>query len=172
MEQLEKARKQGKPHRGVLTKLLNNIEETLMSEPEDIDTRKLKQLQFDLKDKFETVKDLDKGILELIVENEVENEECIREASEGQIKEKVTFASIFLEDALGQNIGNDGTRSIARRDSRDSLSSIASSTNSKLLFMGDKPMTVENVLSVWKNIHLRIVKLLRVKRKEYLIKTC
>ena len=56
MEQVEKAKKKRKTHRGLVTKQLNKVNDYLNQESTEIDKRKLKQFQEDLSNKFEYLK--------------------------------------------------------------------------------------------------------------------
>ena len=132
MEQVEKAKKKRKTHRGLVTKQLNKVNDYLNQESTEIDKRKLKQFQEDLSNKFEYLKFLDAEILEGLFENEVEADLCDKEADESdEIRERVSFSLICLEEALElQNECGSSTRSnepIARSASRESLHSVANS---------------------------------------------
>ena len=68
MEEVEKAKKKWKTHRGLVTKQLNKVNDYLNQESTEIDKRRLKQFQEDLSDKFEYLKLLDAEILEGLFE--------------------------------------------------------------------------------------------------------
>ncbi len=86
-----------------MTKLLNEIDEAEKAD-EDFDTRKLRQWSANLEENFETLKQLDSEIFDIMIDNDVDEADCQREANEvSEFREKVTYAKICLEDFLGQN---------------------------------------------------------------------
>ena len=158
MEDLDKARKKRRVHRGTTTKLLNKIENLLKED--DIDRIKLKQFLIELKEKQKTIKELDDVIFELMIENALEDDVCEKEAEEAsEIKERITYGIVSIEDSLeairdgrggsviletsmrqdnsphgsvtGQNNSPaESVKSLSRFDSQESLNSVASSANS------------------------------------------
>ena len=142
MENLEKAKKKRKSHRGTTTKLLNKLDDTLKEE--NLNELRLRQIQTDLKEKAQCLKELDEQIFDLMIENSSEDD-CDKEADEAsEVKERITYGLILLEDALKEDVRNggsvasgsqqglnlQGSQQLSRSASRDSLNSVASSNNS------------------------------------------
>ena len=139
MDNLEKTKKKRKSHRGTTTKLLNKVEDALAKEEKD--QLRLQQLLADLKDKAEVLKALDGEIFELMIE-EADDDACDKETEEASdIKEKITYNLISLENALkemdiqslrsesGTNLQPEPSGNLARIGSRESLNSMTSSVN-------------------------------------------
>eukprot|EP00112_Aurelia_sp_Birch-Aquarium-sp1_P002793 Seg1309.3 transcript_id=Seg1309.3/GoldUCD/mRNA.D3Y31 product="hypothetical protein" protein_id=Seg1309.3/GoldUCD/D3Y31 len=132
MEQVEKAKKKRKTHRGLVTKQLNKVNNYLNQESTEIDNRRVKQFQEDLSNKFEYLKLLDAEILEGLFENEIEEDLCDKEAEESEeIRERVSFSLICLKETLESGNDNASSRksdtAIQRSVSRESLNSVANS---------------------------------------------
>ena len=81
-------------HRGSVTRLLGQVDETL----ESVDTRRLKQLKESLIGKRDILLALDDELIELVNEEQVDTE--VEQAD--LIKEKISFAVISIDDALGE----------------------------------------------------------------------
>lgn len=134
MENLEKAKKKRKSHRGTTTKLLNKLDDALKEET--VNKQRLRQIQTDLKEKAFCLKGLDEEIFELMIEHS-EDDECDKEAEEAsEVKERITFGLILLEDALKEDLRSEGSvasgskggsQQLSRSASRESLNSNASS---------------------------------------------
>ena len=105
------------------------------TEADNRDRLKLKQCLIDLQGKGNIMKELDDKILNLMIENREEDEDCDKEATEAsEVMEKITYGLVSIEDAL-QEIEQNGcnvlvgsrsetkTQSLARSDSRESVSS-------------------------------------------------
>ena len=100
MEDLEKRKKTRKYHRGVTTRLLNKIQAELEKEPDDVDHRRLRLLETDLKQKATTLKSLDEEIFALAIDHG-DHEACEKEAEESEdYKEKVAYSILTLKDTL------------------------------------------------------------------------
>eukprot|EP00795_Rhopilema_esculentum_P014741 gene14741-5847_t len=105
MENVERARKKRRTTRGLVTKLLTKIEESLEQDRIEIDCRKLKQFQADLKEKAECLKEIDGTILDGLIDVDADDDTCENEAAEAnEIQEKIRFNLICLEEAL-ESIG-------------------------------------------------------------------
>ena len=139
MENLEKAKKKRKSHRGAATKLLNKLDDALKGE--DVNELRLRQIQTDLKEKAQCLKALDEEIFDLMIEHST-NEDCDKEAEDAsEIKERITYGLILLEDALKEDLragtsvvsgshqqpNFPGSQQLSRSASRESLNSMASS---------------------------------------------
>ena len=99
---------------------------------EDIDFVRVQQLLSGLREKAGVLKDLDKGILEIMFDTE-EDETCETEAEEAnEIKENISYHIFMLEDALKKNPSTtpQPAESLERSPSVKSPNSIASSTSS------------------------------------------
>ena len=102
MENLEKAKKKRKSHRGTTTKLLNKLDDTLKEE--NLNELRLRQIQTDLKEKAQCLKELDEQIFDLMIENSSEDD-CDKEADEAsEVKERITYGLVLLEDALKEDV--------------------------------------------------------------------
>ena len=121
-----------------MTKLLYKISGYLDAEADDRDRLKLKQCLIDLKGKENTIKELDGRILNLMIENGDDEEDCNKEATEAsEVMEKTTYGLVSIEDTL-QEIEQNGcnvsvnsrsegqTQSLTRSESRESISSAGS----------------------------------------------
>ena len=80
MEQIERVRKRRRTTGGLVTKLLTKTEECLGQEGIDVDWRKLKQIQSDLKEKLNCLKGLDPTILDSLFDGDADDEVCTKEA--------------------------------------------------------------------------------------------
>ena len=101
MEAVEKLRKKRKPIRGVITKLMNKADNALKENLDQIDERKLKHYETNLKDSFELLRQLDNDIFEGLVDNNADDDVCEKEMLDtSDINEKVTYCLICLEDSL------------------------------------------------------------------------
>ena len=90
MEQVEKAKKKRKVHRGLVAKQLNKISDYLKQESTEIDKRRVKHFQEDLSHKFAYMKLSDAQILEGLFENDIEEDLCDKEAEESdEIRESI-----------------------------------------------------------------------------------
>eukprot|EP00112_Aurelia_sp_Birch-Aquarium-sp1_P002538 Seg128.14 transcript_id=Seg128.14/GoldUCD/mRNA.D3Y31 product="hypothetical protein" protein_id=Seg128.14/GoldUCD/D3Y31 len=134
----DKAKKKRRSHRGTTTKILNKLDDALKEE--DANAR-LRQIQTDLKEKAQVLKELDEQIFDLMIEHSSE-EDCDKETDEtSEIKERVTYGLILLEDALKEDLGTgssvasgsdqgqnlQGSQQLSRSASRESLNSNTSS---------------------------------------------
>ena len=139
MENLDKAKKKRKSHRGTTTKLLNKLDDALKEE--NVNELRLRQIQTDLKEKAECLKELDEQIFDLMIEL-LSEDDCDKEADEAsEIKERITYGLILLEDALKEDVRSagsvvsgsqqgqilQGSQQLSRSASRESLNSVASS---------------------------------------------
>eukprot|EP00794_Sanderia_malayensis_P016165 gene16165-biopygen13734 len=135
MDKLEKAKRKRKSHRGTATKLMHKIEDVLGQENKD--KLRIEQCLADLKEKAETLKVLDNEIFDLIIES-ADEDACDKEADEAsEIKEKITYTIVTLENALKEldieskwseksfQLGRTGN--LSRSASRESINSVASS---------------------------------------------
>ena len=118
MEDIDNLKKKRKTYRGTTTRLLNKINENLEKETDDRDRLKLKQCMIDMQGKEKIIKELDDKILDLMIQNGVEDDDCEREAGEAsEIMEKVTYGLVSIEDALkeiernGSNASSGGSGS-------------------------------------------------------------
>ena len=145
MEDLDKRKKTRKYHRGVTTRLLNKIQAELEKEPDDVDHRRLRLFETDLKQKATTLKSLDEEIFALTIDHG-DDEACEKEAEESEeYKEKVAYSILTLEDTLkeeNESIASGHSKastrksersaesrasgSLHRSDSKDSLISVTS----------------------------------------------
>eukprot|EP00112_Aurelia_sp_Birch-Aquarium-sp1_P012191 Seg2562.3 transcript_id=Seg2562.3/GoldUCD/mRNA.D3Y31 product="hypothetical protein" protein_id=Seg2562.3/GoldUCD/D3Y31 len=138
MENLDKAKKKQRSHHGTTTNLLNKLNDALKEE--DANAR-LRQIQTDLKEKAQVLKELDEKIFDLMIEYSSE-EDCDKETDKAsEIKERFTYSLILLEDALKEDLGSgssvacgsdqgqnlQGSQQLSRSASRESLNSNASS---------------------------------------------
>ena len=132
MEQIERVRKSRRTTRGLVTKLLTKTEECLGQEGVDVDWRKLKQIQSDLKEKLNCLKGLDSTILDTLFDDDADDEVCTKEAEEAdEIQGKISFKLICIEEAL-REISNDENSSVAlsRSQRSESKESVPESLNS------------------------------------------
>ena len=97
MEQLEKAKKKLRTHRGTATRLLNKVEKSLVKE--DIVQRiKLKQCSIDLSEKQKVVKEINSKTIEMMIENDCEDEDCDKEAEEAsKMGKRITYNLVLIE---------------------------------------------------------------------------
>ena len=99
MEQLEKAKKKRRTHRGTAKRLLNKVE-SLVKE-DNVDRIKLKQCSIDLSEKQKVLKEIDATIIEMMIENDYEDEDCDRKAEEAiKMGERITYNLVLIENAL------------------------------------------------------------------------
>ncbi|XP_065053577.1 uncharacterized protein LOC135682559 isoform X2 [Rhopilema esculentum] len=132
MENVERARKKRRTTRGLVTKLLTKIEESLEQDRIEIDCRKLKQFQADLKEKAECLKEIDGTILDGLIDVDADDDTCENEAAEAnEIQEKIRFNLICLEEAL-ESIGM--KRSTSQESVAESLKSNSSISESHRSF--------------------------------------
>ena len=128
MEEVEKLRKKRKPFRGVITKLMNKIDEALKEDRSQVDERKLQQYKVNLNNTFETLKELDEEIFEGLVENDADDDICEKEVFDASdITEKVTFCLICLEESLKGEKESKSPQVLSRSSSKESLHSVAGS---------------------------------------------
>ena len=132
MENVERARKKRRTTRGLVTKLLTKIEDSLEQDRIEIDCRKLKQFQADLKEKAECLKEIDGTILDGLIDVDADDDTCENEAAEAnEIQEKIRFNLICLEEAL-ESIGM--KRSTSQESVAESLKSNSSISESHRSF--------------------------------------
>ena len=93
MENMEKAKKSRKSHRGVETKLLNKINQLLKNDPDDIDHKRLEHYSKELT-KRRNFEATGEEISQVMIEN-AEEGDCEKEALEAsEIMERISFAQI------------------------------------------------------------------------------
>ena len=101
MDQLEETRKKRRTHRGTKKRLLNKIEGLMKENQSNVDQIKLKQCLIDLSEKKKIIKEIDATIIDMMIENECEDEDCDKEAEEAsEIGEKITYSLVAIENAL------------------------------------------------------------------------
>ena len=128
MEDVEKLRKKRKPIRGVITKFLNKVDDAWKEDPKQIDERKLKQYEKNLKDNFELLKQLDKDIFEGLVENDAEDDVCEKEVLDASdINERVTYCLICLEEPFKAEKASEKQGDLSGSSSKGNLNSVATS---------------------------------------------
>ena len=99
MEQLEKAKKKRRIHRGTATRLLHKVE-SLVKE-DNVDRIKLNQCSIDLSEKQKVLKEIDATIMEMMIDNDYEDEDCNKEAEEAsKMGERITYNLVLIENAL------------------------------------------------------------------------
>ena len=74
MEEIERVRKRRGTARGLVTKLLAKIQHCLEQERAEVDQRKLKQFQADLKEKAESLKHFDYTILDSLFDGDTDDD--------------------------------------------------------------------------------------------------
>ena len=128
MEAVERLRKKRKPIQGVTTKLLNKIDDALKKDPNQIDERKLKQYETNLKDNFKILKQLDKEIFDGLLETDAEDDACEKEVLDAsEINKITTYGLICLEEPLKAEKETERQELLLRSWSKESLNSVASS---------------------------------------------
>ena len=119
---LDKLKKKRKTERGVVTKLLNKIAEaqkTQKAEKTDFDPRLLKQWTASSEENYQSLKKLDSDILEAMIEKDAGENDCEQEAdAANEIREKISYTKICLQDILGEI----EKPRVQRRDSNESNS--------------------------------------------------
>ena len=124
MDEIEKSKKKRRTHRGTTTKLLNKIETLVKDEVKD--RVKLKQCLRDINEKQKIIKEIDSHILELMIENDCEAEDCDKEAEEASdIGEKITYGIISIEETLREldeayEANSDANSVVSKRNSGNS----------------------------------------------------
>ena len=93
-EELARKKRIRAGHRASTTRILGQVQPSIASDPRDVS--KIKQLKRSLKDKLQSLSDLDQGILELTPEEAIETE--IVQADE--IKERIHVALSQLDHGL------------------------------------------------------------------------
>ena len=128
MDEIERLRKKRKISRAVVTKFINKVKAALEEHAKTADERKLKQLECNLQDNYKSLSVLDQEIMDTMIANDVDAEECIKEA-EGcsDIQEKVTYSLVCLKDVLTKcKSETEGKTTSQERANSDLNSSIAS----------------------------------------------
>ena len=101
MEKMEKTKKRQKAHRGVVTKLVNKVDTHFTEDPEALYHGKLQQLATELREKKVILKDLDDAILDLMMEESLDDENCEKEAAEAnKVIEKIGICLNSIDNAL------------------------------------------------------------------------
>ena len=120
-QEMDCSRKKRRTTRGLVTKLLTKVKESLEEETEAVDQRKLRQFEIDLKEKAECLKELDETVLNNLFDTDADEETCGNEAEEANaIQEKITYQLICIQDALKEI--DDGVKSIRSVSLQQSMS--------------------------------------------------
>ena len=135
MEEIEKTKKRRKAHRGVVTRIVNKVEAHLTEDPEALSHGKLRQLASELREKKEILKGLDDAILDLMVEENLDDENCEKEAAEAsEVSEKIGICLNSIDDALRtldiMNSSKHSSANLSRAGSVESVTSVGSSLTS------------------------------------------
>eukprot|EP00794_Sanderia_malayensis_P005770 gene5770-biopygen4684 len=106
MDQVEKTKRKRTTTRGLVTKLIKEVEELLDEENTNIDSRKLTMYQGYLEDKSRCLKKYDEVILDSLFDEDADEEICANKAEEAdEIRQKIAFNLICFEKALKDRRG-------------------------------------------------------------------
>ena len=111
-----------------MTKFVNKIKAALEEKDDEMDERKLEQLESNLKDNFNNLSEIDKEIMDALIANDFDEEECMKEAEDcSEIQEKVTYTLICIKDVLRKHKSEvGGTSNSQERINSELNSSVAS----------------------------------------------
>eukprot|EP00794_Sanderia_malayensis_P012363 gene12363-biopygen9859 len=133
MEEIEKTKKGRKVHRGVVTRLVNKVDAHLNEDPDNLAYGKLRQYATELRERKENLKGLDEAILDLMIEEDLDDENCENEVAEAsEVSEKIGFCLNSIEAALNETNCDNSSRhsengSLSRAGSVESVASVRSS---------------------------------------------
>ena len=114
-----------------MTKFVNKIKAALEEKDDEMDERKLEQLESNLKDNFNNLSEIDKEIMDALIANHFDEEECMKEAEDcSEIQEKVTYTLICIKDVLRKHKSEVGGTSISQERINSELNSSVASEGS------------------------------------------
>ena len=100
-----------------MTKFVNKIKAALEEKDDEMDERKLEQLESNLKDNFNNLSEIDKEIMDTLIANDFDEEECMKEAEDcSEIQEKVTYTLICIKDVLRKHKSEVGGRVFLKKE--------------------------------------------------------
>jgi len=101
---LEKLKKKRGTARGIVTKLINKIADAERNNPNDIESRQIRQWMLSLEENVEALKTLDSEIMDQMIEKDADDREVEKEAEEAnEVRDKIICAKICLQDLQSRN---------------------------------------------------------------------